>query len=122
MSQTCPTWTPPRRQHSIAQDSVSLRTSRLVEAQGETERVFLFSSLRRVARLGKPSFESAILYARIQANISVDWLEKFGRPVAEMPRLDTTDGAICLAQALFCSSLRALALASTYQPQTWANV
>ena len=47
----------------------------------------------------------------MRADIPVDWLDRFGRPLGALTSLRTDDGAVRLAQEKFCASPAALQLA-----------
>lgn len=84
-----------------------------VSSDQEEEKRIPLEMLRRVVLLGKPSFGSSVLYDLLRADVPMDWLDRFGRPVGAICPVSSADGKIRLAQDKFCASTGALTLAKS---------
>ena len=96
---------------SSAAKDIFFRGRSLVLHQADEKTVIPLEELRRVVVLGRPSFDSVVLYGLLRSDIPVDWLDRFGRPLGALSPLRTDDGAVRLAQERFCTSPAALDLA-----------
>ena len=89
---------------SSSMEKIFFRSRALVLCRGEEETVVPLEELRRFVILGRPAFDSAVLYMLLRADVPVDWLDRFGRPLGALHSLREGDGGIRLAQAGFCAS------------------
>lgn len=81
----------------------------VIDHAGETE--IPLEKIRRVVLLGKPPLPVPLLYRLAKAGIPVDWLDIFGRPVAQILSLEEQGDWAMPPQTAFAKTDSALALA-----------